>query len=204
MTLSDVVIRAAVPDDRADISRLHAALFGPGRFARTAYRIREAAGGAGFGLVARREFGPDLAGSEPPLIGSVHFTPITIGDKAGALLLGPLAVAFAYKSRGHGTALVSAGMAHGRDIGAAIVLLVGDLGYYGKMGFAPLEPGRITMPGPCDPARLLAAELLPGARQAYAGQVGAAPALPSGSQRLSRYQASAMKPSSKASASAPA
>jgi predicted N-acetyltransferase YhbS len=34
-------------------------------------------------------------------------------------------------------------------------------------------PGRITLPGPVDPARLLALELVPGALQSAAGQVKA-------------------------------
>ena len=176
MMNDDVTIREAVPDDLHDISLLHRELFGPGRFARTAYRIREDAGGPAFGLVARMAQSPGEAGAERGrLIGSVHFTGITIGGRSGALLLGPLAVAAAYKSRGHGMALVGAGLSRARQMGVAIVILVGDLAYYSRMGFAPVAPARIMMPGPSDPARLLAAELDPGTLTTFTGQVRGAP-----------------------------
>ena len=51
------------------------------------------------------------------------------------------------------------------------MLLVGDMPYYGRFGFQPVPPGQITLPGPVDPARLLAVELVPGALQGAAGQV---------------------------------
>ncbi len=37
------------------------------------------------------------------------------------------------------------------------------------MGFVPVPPGRIVMPGPVDPRRLLACELAPGALDATRG-----------------------------------
>jgi predicted N-acetyltransferase YhbS len=37
-------IRKALPGDIAEISALHAHVFGPGRFARSAYRVREGKG----------------------------------------------------------------------------------------------------------------------------------------------------------------
>jgi predicted N-acetyltransferase YhbS len=55
--------------------------------------------------------------------------------------------------------------------GVKLVLLVGDEPYYGRFGFHPVPPGQITMPGPVDPARLLAAELVPGALAAHIGLV---------------------------------
>ena len=51
----------------------------------------------------------------------------------------------------------------------ALVLLIGEMPYYGRFGFQPVPPGQIALPGPVDPARLLAAELVPGA---LAGAVG--------------------------------
>ena len=50
---------------------------------------------------------------------------------------------------------------------------MGDMPYYGQFGFAPVGPGQITLPGPVDPARLLAAELKPGALEGAAGQITA-------------------------------
>ena len=42
-------------------------------------------------------------------------------------------------------------------------MLVGDEPFYGKNGFKRIPKGRAKMPGPVDPARLLVAELAPGA-----------------------------------------
>ena len=44
-----------------------------------------------------------------------------------------------------------------------VVLLVGDEEYYARLGFARVPRGKITMPGPVDPDRLLYCELRPGA-----------------------------------------
>jgi predicted N-acetyltransferase YhbS len=49
------------------------------------------------------------------------------------------------------------------------VLLVGDAPYYGPLGFEVIPTGQITLPGPVDPARLLAAELVPGVRDEFRG-----------------------------------
>ena len=53
-------------------------------------------------------------------------------------------------------------MARARAEGFSLVLLVGDMPYYGRFGFNPVPPGQITLPGPVDPARLLSLELVPG------------------------------------------
>ena len=58
----------------------------------------------------------------------------------------------------------------GRE-GFALVLLIGDMPYYGRFGFQPVPPGQIILPGPVDPARLLAVELVPGALAEAAGAV---------------------------------
>jgi predicted N-acetyltransferase YhbS len=51
------------------------------------------------------------------------------------------------------------------------VLLVGDEPYYGRMGFLRTASGRITFPGPVDPARVLYCELQPGAVEGVSGKV---------------------------------
>ena len=83
-----------------------------------------------------------------------------------ALLLGPLIVDPAVAGKGIGKALVEEGLARARGEGFSLVLLVGDMPYYGRFGFKPVPPGQITLPGPVDPARLLYVELVPGAIEA--------------------------------------
>jgi predicted N-acetyltransferase YhbS len=62
-------------------------------------------------------------------------------------------------------------LARAKAEGFRLVLLVGDMPYYGRFGFQPVPPGRITLPGPVDPARLLAVELVPGALAGASGGV---------------------------------
>ncbi|WP_020655972.1 GNAT family N-acetyltransferase [Massilia niastensis] len=73
------------------------------------------------------------------LVGHIAFSPVTIdGQDHGWYGLGPLAVLPQAQGRGVGTALVEAGLACLRRRGARGCVLVGEPGYYGRFGFAPL------------------------------------------------------------------
>jgi predicted N-acetyltransferase YhbS len=156
------LIRPSEPGDAVLIEQLHDEAFGPGRFARAAYRVREQAAGAGFGLTAWRD---------GVLAGTVHFTPVIVGGQAGPMMLGPLAVAPAFKAQGYGRWLVEEGVARAGACGATLVILVGDLPYYTRMGFRRIPPGQLTLSGPVAQDRLLARELRDGALGDYAGPV---------------------------------
>lgn len=166
----EIEIRPISERDSATILAMHKAAFGPGRFARTAYRIRE--GTPPVTPYCRAAF----IGSS--LVAALRFTPVTIGGTSGALLLGPVAVDLAYKGRGHGGTLIARSIADAGKAGIRLVLLVGDLPYYGRFGFKAVPPGQIKLSGPVNPARLLALELEDGALADYHGLVVAA-ALPS-------------------------
>lgn len=156
-------VRPERPEDAGVIRALGARAFGPGRFVRTAYRVRE-----GVPPVAVLSL---IAWSGDGLIGSIRFTSLRIGGRDGALLLGPLVVEEAWKGRGCGRALIAKGLAGAREAGYALVLLVGDLPYYEKSGFRAVPAGQIEFPGPVDPARIVAAELEPGALESFRGLV---------------------------------
>ncbi len=164
--LRDVVITPTLQSDLPDISNLHAQLFGPGRFTRTAYRVRESCP-----LIS-----PfcQTAKWDGQLIATITFTEVLIGSRTGALLLGPLAVGASYTNLGIGRALVSTGIAHAKTVDMQLVILIGDLSYYQRAGFVSIPAGRIQLPGPADPARLLAHELKNAALQDYRGVVRAA------------------------------
>lgn len=162
-TPPSVTMRPVTPDDLPAIRALHARAFGPGRFARTAYRIRE-----GTGEISRHCRVCLIDGN---IVAAVRFTPVEIGGRAGALLLGPLAVEPAYANRGYGRGLVAQALDEAGKDGIALVLLVGDEPYYGKLGFQRVPRGYIALPGPVDYDRLLAAELKPGALAAMSGDV---------------------------------
>lgn len=160
---AEIRIEPEHPHDVASILGLAATAHGPGRFARTAYRIREGTSPvAELSLVAK-----DAGG----LVGSVRFTRVAIGGEEGALLLGPLAVHPDYAGRGYGRALIETGLRRAREAEFRLVILVGDLAYYQRVGFSPVPPGQIVLPGPVDPARLLAAELVPGALADFHGML---------------------------------
>jgi predicted N-acetyltransferase YhbS len=98
---------------------------------------------------------------------------VSIGGRDGVLLLGPLAVEPELANRGYGRGLVARALDDARAAGIALVVLVGDEPYYARLGFRRIPRGQISLPGPVDPERLLAAELKPGALEAYAGPLTA-------------------------------
>ncbi|WP_348534810.1 N-acetyltransferase [Hyphomicrobium sp. D-2] len=160
---SSVVDRPMTAADFPVVSRLHAEAFGPGRFARTAYRVRE--GTNDLSRYCRVAMLGDRT------IAAVGFTPITIGGKPGALLLGPLVVHQDFTDRGHGTRLILQAMDAARADGLELMLLVGDEPYYGRFGYRAVPMGQIRLPGPVNPQRLLAAELQPDALSRFSGAI---------------------------------
>jgi len=154
-----------LPETLADalaIERLHERTFGPGRYAKTAYRLRE-----GRGHLLELSF---IARIGSLLVGSVRLTPICI-DETPALLLGPLTVEPPFRRHGVGSALIARALNEAKTAGHALVVLVGDEPFYGQSGFKPIPKGQVKMPGPVDPARLLVAELQPGAFDGVSGMI---------------------------------
>lgn len=159
--------RSVTPADLPAISELHARTFGPGRFVRTAYRVRE--GTPAISRYCRATYLGDR------LIAAVRMTPISIGGAEGALLLGPLVVDPDFAGQGFGKRLIAEVIEAAKVDGQRLVLLVGDGPYYGRFGFRPVPPGQIAMPGPVNPQRLLAAELADGAMAEMRGLVAGVP-----------------------------
>jgi predicted N-acetyltransferase YhbS len=157
-----LTILAETAEDAVPIERLHERTFGPGRYARTAYRIRE-----GRGHILDLSFTARIG---TLLVGSVRLTPISIGETP-ALLLGPLTVEPPFRERGIGHALIARALAEAKEKGHRLVVLVGDEPYYAKAGFKRIPKGRASMPGPVDPARLLVTELVDGAFDNVAGPI---------------------------------
>ena len=157
-----LTISPETSDDALAIERLHERTFGPGRYAKTAYRIREGVGHKlDLSFTAR-------VGSL--LVGSVRLSPILIGQTA-ALLLGPLTIEPPFRERGIGQALLERAMKVAKAKGHRLVVLAGDEPYYAKAGFKRVPKGRATMPGPIDPERLLVAELVGGAFEGVSGRI---------------------------------
>ena len=137
-------LQLETPDDAAEVEALIARAFGPGRFAKTAERLREGLSPRGDLCVAAR--------AEDRLVGCVRQWPIRVGE-ADAVLLGPIAVDPDHRSNGLGAALVRRACAAAEAAGYPHVVLVGDLPFFGPLGFR-VAPG-VELPGPVDPKRVL-------------------------------------------------
>jgi predicted N-acetyltransferase YhbS len=148
--------------DAVQIERLHERTFGPGRYVRSSYRIRE--------KIGHRLDLSFTARIGTLLVGSVRQTPVRIGDTP-ALLLGPMTVEPPFRGRGIGRAMVARALEEARAQGHRLVVLVGDAPYYGSLGFKLVPKGRATMPGPTDPARILVHEVAEGAFDGISGPI---------------------------------
>lgn len=146
MTSPSTHLTLELPEHEHRVDALSEIAFGPGRFTRTAFKIREG---------VRHE--PNLSFVlfyKNELIGSVRLTKIKIGD-APSLLLGPLVVSPEHKNAGFGKQLMERAVQESRKKGHGSILLVGDAPYYERFGFMPVPRGNITLPGPVDYDRLL-------------------------------------------------
>ena len=153
------------PHDRAAVDALIDRAFGPGRFAKTAERLRE-------GARAHPELSV-CAWDGGCLAGAVRLWPARVGASA-LMFLGPIAVDADRRGHGLGAELVVQACAQAKAASEAGVILVGDPGFFGPLGFAPVPPGRVRLPGPVDPHRVLWTALAPGALDQVAGALTAA------------------------------
>ena len=128
--------------DAAAIDALVLAAFGPGRFAKTAERLREAAKlAAGFAAFEGER-----------LIGSVRLWSIMVGE-AGSVFLGPIAVDASSRRGGLGAELVQACIEEAKAMNLDGVLLIGDPPYFSRFGFVAAPQAMFS--GPVDQRRVM-------------------------------------------------
>lgn len=139
---SSLPITTEQPGDQFGVEAVVAAAFGPGRFAKTAERLREGSTPIA-GFVARE-------GNR--IVGSVRLWPILIGETRAAFL-GPIAVDEAHRKGGLGARLVEYCLTAAEGLGLDAILLVGDSPYFGRFGFERADG--VVLPGPVDVRRLL-------------------------------------------------
>ena len=153
------------PEHREAIERVLDLAFGPGRFAKTSERVRER--GA--------EFEPSLTrvalNEAGEVIGVCRIWRVEAGTPL--YFLGPLAVDPAAQLAGLGLTLVREAVAACRASGGAGVVLVGAERFFQPLGFSAVPKGRLVLPGPVDPARLLWLELRPGGLDKVRGELKA-------------------------------
>jgi len=139
---TSLAITPELPSDHAAVEALVLAAFGPGRYAKTAERIREHARMT-LGLVAR---------DGDRIVGSVHLWAVKVGE-VPAVFLGPITVDATCRKGGLGGDLVAACIEAARQDRVGGVLLVGDPPYFERFGFLP-APDAI-LPGPVDRRRVM-------------------------------------------------
>ncbi len=139
---TSLAITPELPSDRAAVEALVLAAFGPGRYAKTAERIREHARMT-LGLVAREG---------DRIVGSVHLWAVKVGE-VPAVFLGPITVDADCRKGGLGGDLVAACIEAARQDGVGGVLLVGDPPYFERFGFLPAP--NAVLPGPVDRRRVM-------------------------------------------------
>lgn len=161
----NLTIASESPDDFRTRERLLDEAFGVARFETTVERLREGSLPAqGLALAVK---------DASNLIGTLRMWNVLAGE-VPALLLGPLAVSKANRSRGLGRKLIKEALFRAASAGHKAVLLVGDAAYYEPFGFSRRHTLGLVLPGPFDEARFLGLELKSGALKAAQGLVIAA------------------------------
>jgi predicted N-acetyltransferase YhbS len=163
--MQQVKLVAELPEHAEGVEAVLARAFGPGRFAKTSERVRE--GGA---MAAPRLSRVALSG-EGQVIGVCRIWRVSAGSPC--YFMGPLAVDPVARSQGLGLALARDATAACRasgEIGGIIV--VGAEKFFAPLGFTPAPKGRLLLPGPVNPARLLWLELRPGGLDRVQGLIG--------------------------------
>jgi predicted N-acetyltransferase YhbS len=147
--MPSLVPLAAVPPHL--VEQLLDAAFEPERKRRTSYLIR-----AGTEPLPALSFA--ALDDDQWLVGAVQVSPAAFTDNEGRphplLMVGPVAVLPAHQGEGYGKALMAAAFGALDPAAALPQVLIGDIAYYGRFGFAQAPHGW-RCPGPWDPARLL-------------------------------------------------
>jgi len=160
-----IAIREERFTDIAARERLLDGCFGDARFEKTCERLREGRKPAdGLSLVLDKD---------GAVVGTVRLWHVCAGASRPALLLGPLAVDCCLQGLGLGAKLMRVALARARALGHEAVLLVGDAPYYVRFGFSDEKTAELRLPGPYEPERFLALELVPGALDGARGLVSA-------------------------------
>ena len=153
------------PRDGEAIDEMTAAAFGPDRFHKTVYRLREE-------VPPIRDLCFVALDQKGRMVASIRNWPILINERWPAVLLGPLAIAPELRGLGYGKALMWHSMAQSRMLGHSRIILVGDPEYYNQFGFRRDLALNIQLPGWVEERRFLALELVAGAMIGVHGVIG--------------------------------
>jgi len=153
------------PRDDEAIEEMTAAAFGPDRFHKTVYRLREE-------VPPIKDLCFVALDQKGRLVASIRNWPILINERWPAILLGPLSISPELRGLGYGKALMWHSMAQSRMQGHSRIILVGDPEYYNQFGFRRDLALNIQLPGWVEERRFLALELVAGAMIGVHGMIG--------------------------------
>ncbi|MET0544755.1 MAG: N-acetyltransferase [Caulobacterales bacterium] len=161
-TLAEILIQPEAPQHCDAVEGLFDEGFGPGRFAKTAERLRE--GNVPLLGLSR------VALKDGEVIAAGRVWLIEIGG-APVAYFGPFAVHEEERHHGLGRIIIDACVAAADEAGYRAMLLIGGASYFEPSGFREVPKGLLTLPGPHDPARLLWRALKAGGLDGLSGAV---------------------------------
>ena len=149
------------------IEALYDKTFGPGHFAKTAERLRE--GTTSLPALSR------VALQEGNLIGACRVWPIIVGTaRVPAVFIGPVAVDPDFQGQRLGLSVTGEALEAATLAGWGAAVIIGIPDYFAELGFAVIEPGQLSFPGPQDQRRVMTRPLAGDASQLQ-GAVRVAP-----------------------------
>ena len=136
------MIRPVRPEDHDRIDELNIEAFSGGGMSdgteeAAIVRRARAEGSVAFEAVAEED---------GRIVGHVLFTRMTTDRPLRAVALGPVSVDPAVQSKGHGAALIRAGLAAMRAEGADVAVVLGHPDYYPRFGYSAEAAGVIASP----------------------------------------------------------
>tara|TARA_B100001093_G_C26450464_1_gene852067 strand:+ start:52 stop:540 length:489 start_codon:yes stop_codon:yes gene_type:complete len=125
-------IRQINKNDNEKIFSILEKSFGPGRFARSVYRLRE--------IVGRETEFSYVYEKNNKILSSISYYQTFLTDGLQGLLLGPLAVDPEYRGKGFGVALVEHTISLiKKQSNYDFIIAIGDNNYYEKFGFKKID-----------------------------------------------------------------
>ncbi|MFC7291364.1 GNAT family N-acetyltransferase [Hirschia litorea] len=145
-------ILSELPEHAQSIEALYDRCFGPGRSAKTAERLRE-------NNIALSQLSMVAVDSKGEVVAAVRLWPLQIGASGRAVFVGPVAVDDQYRGSRLGLILTEQCLDLAKQAGWPLAILIGNEGYFGKMGFVKISTSDYPTLGYIPPHKLLAMEL---------------------------------------------
>ena len=139
-------IRLEQYQDNESIEELYSLSFSPGRYVKSAFRMREK-----YSHLIDISYVSTIGRN---IIGSLRYWNILVNSEP-ALLLGPVVIHPKYRGKGYGQELLKFSLQNCKLNNFKLIILIGDLIYYSKIGFKRFEKKDLSFIGPVNKDRLL-------------------------------------------------